>query len=226
MAGLLVSGCAARYADVPAPTRFENSTQQKLQATAHWRKIAEHFAEAISANLKGRLSGRMLHVPQPEGEQVFVAGFRELLVTELVNRGVPVTTVAEGAMTLDIAYSIQKFSADRAAATHHYGEATVLASGLWAFGEILASPVLSHGAKVVLGVAGVEGGFRVSQDELHKGKYASGPVPRSEIILTASILDRGVIVSRHSNIYYSADEDSALYWQRPSQGRALKVSGS
>ena len=44
LAGMMI-GCAPRYADVPAPTRFEHSKQDKLQAAEHWRKIAEHFAD-------------------------------------------------------------------------------------------------------------------------------------------------------------------------------------
>ena len=47
LAGTMI-GCAPRYADVPAPVRFENSVQQKLQAAQHWRVIADHFARNIA----------------------------------------------------------------------------------------------------------------------------------------------------------------------------------
>lgn len=58
-----------------------------------------------------------------------------------------------------------------------------------------------------------------------RGQYASGPVPRSEILLTASVADGSRIVSRRSNIYYAVDEDKDLYWTRPARTHAITVQG-
>lgn len=222
----MIGGCAApRYADVPAPTRFENTKQQKLQAAEHWRTIAEHFAGQLGDDLKTKLGGRAVYVPQPGGEQAFVEGFRELLITALLARNVPVSTEAGNALSVDIRYAIYRFRPDRAASTYYHGDATALTAGLWAVSEIIGATGISAGGKALATVAGVEGFSWLGQEQNGRGQMASDPVPRSEIILTASVADTSRIVARRSNIYYTTDEDAALYWNRSSGGYAVSVTG-
>lgn len=214
----MLAGCAApRYADVPAPTRFENSTQKELQAAQHWQAIADHFASQLAGDLAGKLNGRAVYVPQPGGEQAFVEGFRELLITALVSQGVPVSTEAKDALAADVRYSIYRFRPDRLQSTYFYGDATALAAGLWAVGGLAVANVSS--------AAGVEGFGWLSNEAMGRGQYVSGPVPRSEILLTASVTDGQRIVGRRSNIYYTADEDQALYWDRPAAAYRVSVGG-
>lgn len=221
----VMAGCAApRYADVPAPTRFENSKQQKLQAAEHWQSIADHFARQLAGDLAGKLNGRLVYVPQPGGEQPFVDGFRELLITALVSQGVPVSTVAKDALAVDVRYSVYRFRPERLQSTYFYGDATTLAAGLWAVGG-LSSTGIAAGAKLVTVAAGLEGFSWLSNESMGRGEYASGPVPRSEILLTASVADGARIVSRRSNIYYTVDEDQALYWNRSSAAHSVSVVG-
>ncbi|MDR2239542.1 MAG: hypothetical protein LBE33_03800 [Zoogloeaceae bacterium] len=226
-----LASCASRYADAPVPTRFANEDQQKLQAARHWQLIADHFAGQLAGSLSGKLGDRAVHVPQPGGEQYFVEGFRELLVTSLVNKGVPVADNPSGALIADVRYNAYRFNPNRVASTYYYGTATALTAGLWAIGGIAAANVASapgvdFGAKALVGAAGIEGFAWVANEALGKGKYASGPTPRSEILLTVSVSDGGRIISRQSNIYYTADEDDALYWSRSGNGgtgKTLKV---
>lgn len=224
------TGCAARYADAPAPTRFANEEQQKLQAARHWQLIADHFAGQLVSSLDGKLNGRAVHIPQPGGEQAFVEGFRELLTTSLVAQGVPVTLDPNGALVADVRYNIYGFQAERAAGTRFYGEATLLTAGLWAIGGVLSAPGASAkgvnvGSKLLVAVAGLEGFDWLHSEGLGGARYASGPVPQSEILLTVSVADGKRIVSRHSSIYYTADEDAALYWSRQRGGQPLQVLG-
>lgn len=228
IAGLF--GCAARYADVPAPTRFENTKQQKLQAAEHWRNIADHAAGQIATDLRDKLNGRAVFVPQPGGEQAFVEGFRELLITALVGQGLPVNTEAKDALVVDVRYSIYRFNPDRAKSTYYYGDATTLAAGLWAVGGIVAADIssaggVSAGAKLLTIAAGLDGFSWLSNEALGRGQHASGPVPRSEIVLTSSVVDGSRIVSRRSNIYYTADEDPELYWNRSAVAHRVPVVG-
>lgn len=235
MAGLALAmtgfvGCASRYADVPAPTRFENTKQQKLQAAEHWRSIADHVAVQLVGDLREKLNGRAIHVPLPGGEQPFVEGFRELLITALVGQGLPVSTEANNALAVDVRYSIYRFRPERLQSTYYYGDATALAAGLWAVGGIVAADIssgrgVSAGAKLLLLAAGADGFSWLSNEAMGRGQYAAGPVPRSEILLTASVTEGARIVSRRSNIYYTADEDQALYWNRPSVAHRVTVVG-
>ena len=230
LAGMMI-GCAPRYADVPAPTRFENAKQDKLQAAGHWRRVADHFAAQIADDVRDKLDGRALYVPNPGGEQAFVDGFRELLTTALVAKGVPVATDARNALTVDVRYAIYRFRPDRAQNTYFYGEATALTAGLWAISAVAAADIspnagISAGVKALTAVAGIEGFAWLSQEALGHGQYASGPVPRSEIILTAAVADTNrLLVSRRTNIYYTMDEDSQLYWNKPARGTSIPVVG-
>lgn len=224
------AGCTSRYADVPQPTRFDNTKQQKLQAAEHWKVIAGHAAAQLAADLKGKYGERAVHVPMPTGEQAFVGGFRELLITELVAQGIPVSTKPANAMLVDVRYTIFKFRPDRLENTRFYGDATMLAAGIWAIGGVLDASISSAvgsdaGAKLLLTVAGLEGFSWVKNEGMGRDQRTVGPVPRSEILLTTTVQDADRIVSRKSSIYYVADEDSALYVNRPATAHTLTVRG-
>jgi len=226
----MMIGCAPRYADVPAPTRFENTKQQKLQAAEHWRKIAEHFASQLAIDLSGKLNGRAVYVPTPGGEQPFVQGFRELLITSLMAQGLPVSTEARNSLVVDVRYAIYRFQPNRAQSTYYYGDATAVGTGLWAISAIAAAEIspsasISAGAKLLAAAAGLDGFGWLSQEALGRGQYASGPVPRSEIMLTAAVADGTRFVSRRSNIYYTVDEDRELYWNQTSRSHNISVVG-
>lgn len=223
LAGL--TGCASRYADVPAPTRFENAKQHKLQAAQHWQLIAGHVATQLHGDVKDRLNGRPLHVPQPGGEQAFVEGFRDLLTTALVEKGLPVSIDGKDALTVDVRYSAYRFRPERLNSTYFYGDLTALTAGLWAIGEVAGASGVSAGAQLLAVAAGAEGLSWLSNEAMGRGDRASGPVPRTEIMLTLTVADAGKIVSRKSNIYYTADEEAGLYWSRSGGGATIPVSG-
>ena len=230
LACLGLSGCASQFADVPAPTRFNNAEQQTIKAANHWQTIASHFADQLSRDLSAKLGGRMIYIPQPGGEQAFVEGFRELLITELVNRGVPVSLNERGAVLADVRYAAYRFNPERAANTRYYGEATALAVGLWAIGGVMAAnissvPAVDGGVKLLAAAAALDGFEWLRSERLGMGRFDSGNVPQSEIVLTVSLLDEGRIVSRQSNIYYTANADDALYWNRRAGGSVVKVQG-
>ena len=225
-----LSGCASRYADVPIPTRFANEDQLKLQAARHWQLIADHFAGRLATELEGKLNGRAVYVPQPGGEQQFVEGFRELLISALVAKGVPVALSARGALVADVDYHYYKFTPDRAPNARQYGQLTVLTAGLWALGGVVSANIahaagVDAGIKTLTTVASLEGASFLSNEALRGGRLASGDVPRSEILLTVTVGDANRIVARQSNIYYSVDADIDLYWKRSSTSRSVSVVG-
>jgi hypothetical protein len=225
IAFVALAGCTT-YSDTPTPSRYESSRQQKLTAADHWRLIADDFARQISADLKPKCGEQALYIVPPGkgGDFSFVEGFRELLTTALVNQGCTVRTSSKNALQVDIRYSVYAFQPDRS--TYYYGEMTALAAGLWAVGGIAtagsSTGAVALGTKVVSISALTEAaGWTLNG----QGKDAIGPVPRSEILLTASITDEDQIVARRSKIYFVADEDSALYWNKRSGGAELRVKG-
>ena len=222
-----LSGCAApRYSDAPTPTRFATSQQQTLQAAAHWQVIADNMAEQISNDLKNKGQARVLHVKVTDQETAFVDGFRELLTTALVNQGWDLSTSPKGALTVEVRYSVQRFRPDRAQNVYFYGDATALVAGLWAVAGI-ADSGLTRGAKLLTTAAAVEG-FSWLRNEapggLQQGNVVNGPTPRSEVILTAQVLDNDRILARRTNLYFAADEDFGLYWKRTAT-TTLQVKG-
>lgn len=227
MALTLLAGCASRYADAPQPTRFETSKQKKLQAAQHWQIIADNFAAQLTSDLRGKGVTQALHIPAGKDDYAFVEGFRELLTTALLAQGWDIRTSPRNALTVDIRYSIYKFQPDRLKNVYFHGEATALVAGLWAVSGIVDGG-MSAGAKALsVAVLADAAGWIVQDapDGPEKAQYAGGPVPQSEILVTASVTDGDRIVARRSNIYFAADEDKALYWHKPGQGTELRVKG-
>lgn len=198
----LTQGCATRHADVPMPARFEKSNQAALQAAQHWQVIAHHFAVQLAEDLKERLGERAIFVAQPLGEPPFMQSFRELFITALVAQGVAVTTEARDALAVDVRYSALRFRPERVTGKHYFGSANMLAPGLWTAGDE------TNGTPMPVSQA-----------------LAGGSVPRSELIVTATVVDAGLIVSRRSGVYYADDEDAALYWEVPAAtGAGTRIS--
>ena len=255
----LLAGCSgpSKYTDSPLPTRWETSReetavalqkdgeegrQRKLTAAEYWQRIANHFAAQLEDDLKkSKAAGAALYIPVNEtGEFPFVYGFRELLTTALVRQGHNVRTVpGDGVLNVDVRYSIYRFNPDRAASTYYYGEATMLAAGLLAIGNIVSggtgstAGVLNRSsetlqARALGAVAALETLGWFWREHLHE-KDASpvGAVPQSEILLTASVTQGDRFVMRYSSIYYVADEDAGLYWtkQRMEGGTRMRVKG-
>ena len=227
MALTLLSGCASRYADTPQPTRFETSKQSKLQAAQHWQVIANNFAAQLTSDLRGKGVTQALHIPASKDDYAFVEGFRELLTTALLAQGWDIRTTPRNALTVDIRYSIYKFQPERLKNVYYHGEATALVAGLWAVSGIVDGG-MSAGAKALSVAVLADAAGWIVQDAPggpEKAQYASGPVPQSEILVTASVTEGDRIVARRSNIYFAADEDKALYWHKPGQGTELRVKG-
>lgn len=236
MVSLLLTGCiSSQYTDAPTPTRFPRSEQQQLQSAAHWNTIAEHFASQIAQDLRNKNTTAALYVEPASGRDfAFADGFRELLTTALVNQGWEVSTrPGNDALKVDVRYSAYRFDNQRAYESYQYGSVTALAAGLWAFTASaigIADAGASVGISILLGTSMIEGSNALRNETPMGGtqaKVARNPMPKTEIIITASVADNNRIVARRSNVYFTADEDAALYWQRSGTGRGttLPVKG-
>lgn len=92
---LAAAGCTATTAppDVPLDAPHAPSLQKSTRAVHHWDVLAGDVAAHVAGRLRDWPQGRhplyVAAAPQGSG---FDAGFRELLVTQLVERGVAVDT--------------------------------------------------------------------------------------------------------------------------------------
>lgn len=115
---LLAAGCASVPADVPQEALHAPSAQKTSRALHHWNVLAAD----VAAHVAGRLSDwppdrHPLHVevaPQASG---FDQGFRELLVTQLVERGVAVAA-APSDVRLHVATRLVQHHADAPLVSH------------------------------------------------------------------------------------------------------------
>lgn len=211
-----LAGCMSpQYADAPTPTRFQRTDQLKLQSAAHWRVIAEHFATQMTKDLQAKQLTRPVYISSENGDFAFVEGFRELLTTSLVNQGVEISTVSEGADKLEIRYAAYRFDNDRTYDPKTQWLTTLVVGGLWALEGLVVSQALNVKNWDSLGRPALLGGAALFDfQSFRPANQAKGAYPKTEIVLTASLQRDNRIVARRSNVYFTADEDAALYWQK------------
>ncbi len=209
---VLLSGCAT-HSEAPYATNFETQKQHKLQAASHWQLISQNVAQQLITALPER---RPLHVRQSEQQSPFEKAFTQQLIASLTAAGYPVMKHADRSDTLivDVSAVPLRFSKHR----WQYkttGGLTMLTSGLWVLERIY--DVVSPGAAMVAGAAAL--------DTTHwlRSEFASGPTPRTELIVTTSVSSADRYYVQNTSAYYTADDDWTLYDSWPSV--AMPVRG-
>lgn len=91
---LMMAGCAAPYSEAPLATNFPTTSQEKLQAAAHWDAVATDLAKEILTALPTPLTGN-LYVSARQ-ESPFTQAMKEQLTTAMVRSGYPVAKQPEG----------------------------------------------------------------------------------------------------------------------------------
>jgi len=223
LAATALGGCRTPYSPAPLATNFPTAKQEKLQAAAHWTAIAGHLEQQLLAELK-KAPQRPLYVASPANPSPFQQAMVSQLISSLVNDGYTVSRSPAGALQIDLEIQAISFSPDRKQAAT-VGVATAIATGVWVLAERIGDPVRKFGR--FAGAAGIGAGIDAYQ--WYNSEYASGPTPRTEIIITASVTDEQRYVARASNTYYVADSDRALYGNReetmPQVSQSFQVKG-
>lgn len=185
---IILSGCSR----VPELRNHMYSGQEKLQAVHHWDIIAEDVAKQITKTFfspvaqKEQAEGeapvvkqiRPVYIAPPE-DTSFGKSFHELLITQLVNAGVPVTqSTSDQALTL---------TCDVIGITHEANRnvgqpATIV-------GEVFKKSIL------------------VIRDVLTFGVFPENNIPHSEVAITVSIADANTYLMRNTFVYYINDDD-------------------
>ncbi len=116
---VFLAGCAA---SVPPSATPDSYDQEKAQAVEHWRVFAEDMAENVRLALLERhdLVDKPIYV-QPPNASPFLRTMHELLKTEIVSRGIPVTELPE-ADTVVVGYDVILVKHDPAAPADSYGK--------------------------------------------------------------------------------------------------------
>lgn len=203
----LLSGCATPYSPVPLATNFPTTKQEKLQAAEHWGIIASHIEKQVMTELR-KTSARPIYVATPASPTPFQQALTNQLISSLVKDGHVVSRSPAGALQLSLDVQALTFSPKRAQSVP-VGVATALAAGVWVLSE--HNPLSSSVGKVGRFTRTVGIGAAVDAYNWYDSEFASGPTPRTELIITASVTDQYRYYARASHTYYVADGDRALY---------------
>lgn len=198
----LLTGCA-QFAETPMATNFPNEKQRKMQAASHWHLIAQDAASRLIAQLPAR---KPLHVRESARPSSFEGAFRQQLIASLLQAGYPVmkSDAHYGTLVVEVSAKPVRFSPDRLQ-NRTSGQLTLLSSGLWVLERIYDK--VSPGAAMVSAAA--------AADATHwlRSEFASGPTPRTELIVTTSISDSERYLAQTTAAYYTSDTDARLYAQ-------------
>jgi hypothetical protein len=197
--------------------RIPSSEQNKLQAAAHWARIADRAADEVVASLGLGASCAtapapcpLVYVRPPPQPTDFARGFHSALITALLRQKVAVSLGPgdTGAISLDIDIQTIRFSANRP--DGRFLPFSALYAGGWG-----AYGLAKNAAPAAAGLAGlaVAGGIDIYRWNV--SDWASGPTPQTELIVTVSASDGQRYLGRVSNVYYVADRDASLYLGPP-----------
>lgn len=211
---VLLTGCA-RHSETPIATNFEYQKQLKMQAASHWQLIAQDTAQRLMAQAQEK---RPLFVRQSPQQSAFEKTFNQQLIASLLAAGYPVLkegAYSRDALVVEVSAVPLPFSPNR----QQYkttGKWTMLTGGLWVLERIYDK--VSPGAAMMAGAVAADSAWWL------RSEFASGPTPRTELIVTTNISSNDRYYAQTTNAYYTSDTDWHLYAQQPA-GVILPVKG-
>lgn len=208
---LTLTACGS--APIPVASNFEYTAQHKVRSAGHWDLVATDVVAQTLATLEktGLPRSATVYVNLPAQASAFDQGFREFLVTKLVQSGVAVLQQAADAQ-LQLTYATQVVV--HASPRPHFipGQFTMLAGGLMAaYGlrhEFLDTQLLA-----TLGLTGAAD---------YANSINSGGPTHTEVILTTSVSQANQFLARKTDVYYLEDVDAPLFLARQA-GQAYPV---
>lgn len=197
-AGLVLSGCAARYTPTPLAANFPTTKQAKLQAAYHWGVVSNHIEKRLVAELK-KSPPRPLYINEPADSNAFQRALVTQLTTSLVNDGYVVSRKPAGSLKIDLDIQAVTFAGHRPQ-YRFTGERTALPGGV-TMAELTPAPLSNEDA------------LNTGWDpyDLNNSQFAPGATPKTEIIVTLSVSDQYRYLARTTSAYYVADSDRELY---------------
>ncbi len=209
-AALALAGCGS--APIPLSKNFELTNQYKVRSAGHWELLSRDVVAQTRATLQtaGYAPSTPLHVITPAQLTPFDLGFRDFLITGLVQDGA--TVHQQPGAVLEVSYNAQlvRHNSDRP----HFipGQFTMLAAGVMAaYGlryehldtKLLATLGLTTAADFVNSVN-------------------SGGPTNTELILTTTVTRAGQYVARKTDVYYLENADTPLFLL-PTHYRAVNM---
>lgn len=202
---------------IPQPVTYDYTEQQKMQAAHHWDVLANDVANQIRETIqRHKYTGTPVFVrttcgtentPCKPGETTqFNEGFRDLLITQLVNFCV-LTNAEEDPNAIIVNYKVQVvYHRDNRYAARPPGILTALST---------AVHVLRNAPVTIQAIAGAA--------FLDASESATDDAEHYEIIITTSMITGNKYLFRTSDIYYINDLDF-WHYQNNAQSKDIQIS--
>lgn len=213
---LLVSACGR----IPEPVGYNYTTQEKMQAAHHWNVLAKDLSNRINNELiRSDFLNTSIFVketcgddssPCPKGStSEFNEGFRDLLITELVNFGIPTRAVPEQE-AITVNYKVQLVR-------HNTNRLRTIKPGIFT-ALTAAVTVLRNATPEVLAFAVAGGADYINSSYAKKTDV--------EAIITTSMVFRNKYFFRSSDIYYINNADYHHYQNNKSAAKEIQLTSS
>ena len=209
-AAFALSGCGS--APIPLAQNFELTSQYKVRSAGHWELLSRDVVAQTRVTLEkaGYAPSTPLHVAAPPQSSAFDLGFRDFLITELVQGGA--TVQQNPGAVLEVTYNTQVVRHNSARPHFIPGQFTMLAAGVMAaYG--LRHQHLDTQLLATLGLTGAAD---------YANSINSGGPTNTELILTTTVSRAGQYVARKTDVYYLENADTPLF-VRPAHYRAVNM---
>ena len=211
---LFLSSCSR----IPQPASYAFTEQQKMQAAHHWDVLASDVANQINNQLViSDYVDKSVFVkstcgtdanPCERGETTqFNEGFRDLLITRLVNFGVP-TSIDKKISDIEVNYKVQVI--------YHASNRYTVAPGMVT--ALTAAVAVFRNAPTTIQALAVAAGL----------DFANAAAPLNghyEVIITTSMVTDEKYLFRTSDIYYINDPDFWHYQNVPT-GKTIQMAST
>lgn len=210
----LISGCNT----IPTPISHDYQEQKILQAAKHWDILAADLANKINNELiRNDFLNAAVYVKATCGSDSspcetaqtsqFNEGFRDLLLTQLVNYGIP-TSTEKGRDIIVIDYKVQ-------VVLHSEGRVPRPPTGT-VTGLTATISVLRNAPSQLLAIA-VAGAY-----DYYTGVKALNS--NYEIVISTSMVSKKKYIFRSSDIYYINDADFWHYQKPQELGKEIQLT--
>lgn len=210
------TGCSR----IPEPIGYDYTTQEKMQAAHHWNVLAQDLSNKINNELiRSDFLETAIFVKETCGDDGepcekgvttdFNEGFRDLLITELVNYGIPTSAIPDQEV-ITVNYKVQVVQ-------HNAKRLRTLRPGLLTY-LTTAIAVVRHAPADLLAIS-----LAASAD------YANTAYAKTssfEAIITTSMVFRNKYMFRSSDIYYINGEDFHHFHRQKGTTKHIQLSSS
>jgi len=213
LAGLLATLAGCANSPIPLAQNFELTSQYKVRSAGHWDLVSKDVVSQTAATLdKAGAANTPVYVSLPAKPSAFDQGFREFLITKMVQGGKQVLTT-NNPQALQVSYQTQVVRHNSPRPHFIPGGFTMLAGGLM----VAYGLRLEHVDAKLLGALGGAAALD------YASSVNSGGPTATELILTTTVTRGGQYVARKTDVYYLETADTPLFVNTAMQSVNYKV---